>query len=345
MVSTPSKIDGVFFIAAVIHTFVTVIVIVNMKMCVMEDNKELYRRIREINMVEFLSKLGIHGTREGRNFVYHSPLRDGDRDPSFKVHATKSVWKDWGGDGSSGNIFDFGERYFGSTGNFLKELRKHYPNIFLDTAPTQSKTVKEASKQQAKAEEKEEPEIKVLLVKSLYSFPLLNYLKERRIPKVIADQFCKEITYELKGKTYYAIGFKNDSGGYALRNRYMKQATVPNDTSFINNGAKDVAVFEGFFDFLSYKTMYHNQEEPRMNYLILNSTSFFEKSLPLMQEHHKVHLFMDNDTTGKNWTMLAQGLLGDRIVDQRSLYQNYNDLNDFLVNFGNSQNHKHNLAL
>lgn len=310
----------------------------------MEDNKELFKRIREINMVEFLSKIGIHGKPEGRNYIYKSPIRDGDNDPSFKVHATKSIWKDWG-EGSSGNIFDFGERYYGSMGKFLKELRIHYPNIFLDTTPTPSKKLKEVQQQKGKIEEREEPEIKVLLVKSLYAFPLLNYLKERRIPREIADQFCKEVTYELKGKTYYAIGFKNNSGGYALRNRHMKQATMPNDTTFINNGVKNIAVFEGFFDFLSYKTMYHKQEEPKMNYLILNSTSFFEKSLPLMQEHHKIHLFLDNDKTGKDCTIMAQGLLGDKIADERTLYKNHIDLNDFLKNFGNIQKPRHNQTL
>lgn len=311
----------------------------------MEDNKELYRRIREINMVEFLSKLGFHGTKQGRNYVYNSPLRDGDRDPSFKVHATKGIWKDWGGEGKGGNIFDFGIAKFGSVGSFLKELRIHYPNLFLDTTPTPLRTGKEVKQLNQKIEEKEEPELKVLLVKSLYSFPLLNYLKERKIRKEVADQYCKEVTYELKGKTYYAIGFKNDSGGYALRNRHMKQATAPNDATFINNGAKEIAVFEGFFDFLSYKTMYHNQDEPKMNYLILNSTSFFEKSLPKMQEHAKIHLFLDNDKTGNKCTMMAQELLGERIIDQRSLYKNYNDLNDFLQNFGNIQKPRHNQAL
>lgn len=63
-----------------------------------------------------------------------------------------------------------------------------------------------------------------------------------------------------------------------------------------------------------------------------------------MQEYRRVHLFMDNDNTGKNCTMLAQGLLGDRIVDQRSLYHNHNDLNDFLKNFGHGQKPRQNLT-
>jgi len=176
----------------------------------------------------------------------------------------------------------------------------------------------------------------------LYSYPLLRYLEERRIPRVIADQFCKEVTYDLKGKTYYAIGFANNSNGFALRNRYMKQATMPNDVTFINNGAKELAVFEGFFDFLSHKTMYHKQDEPKLNYLILNSTSFFDKSLPIMQEHRRVHLFMDNDKTGDKCVAKALELDKGTFIDQRALYKNHNDLNDFLKNFGNVQKPRQN---
>lgn len=31
---------------------------------------------------------------------------------------------------------------------------------------------------------------------------------------------CKEIRYTLHGKRYFAIGFRNVSGGYEVRNRF-----------------------------------------------------------------------------------------------------------------------------
>jgi len=297
----------------------------------MENQKKLSQRVKEqINLVDLLSKLGHHGVQKGRNYFYNSPLRD-EKTPSFSVHATKSIWKDWG-DGSAGNIIDFGERYFGSVSNFFKELKRYYPEIFNETHPNLIN--KNDQKNLAKINEKEAPEIKIVHVKPLHSFPLLQYIKERRVPGTIADQFCKEVTYELKGKIYYAIGFKNNSGGYALRNRYMKSASMPNDATFIDNGSKSLAVFEGFFDFLSYKTLYHKQEEPSRNFLILNSTSFFEKCLPLMQQHHRVHGFIDNDKSGDKCTAKAQEVLKEKYIDERSLYKLYNDLNDFIKNFG-----------
>src|SRR6266545_2798601 len=125
-------------------------------------------------------------------------------------------------------------------------------------------------------------QIKILTVKSLTSFPLLRYLEKRKISRKIADQFCSEITYRLNDKKYYAIGFSNNSGGYELRNEYIKGSSSPKDITFIDKGAKDPAVFEGFFNFLSYLALYQNREKSIRNFLILNSTSFFEKSLPLI---------------------------------------------------------------
>ena len=92
------------------------------------------------------------------------------------------------------------------------------------------------------------------------------------------------------GKQYYAIGFKNNAGGYELRNEKFKASSSPKDITLIKNQAEKIAVFEGFFNFLSYQAIHQKQEQPPTNFLILNSTSFFQKSLPLMQSHKSVHL-------------------------------------------------------
>jgi DNA primase len=83
--------------------------------------------------------------------------------------------------------------------------------------------------------------------------------------------------------------------------------------------------------------MHQNQQEPKRNFLILNSTSFFEKSLPKMQEHNNVHLFLDNDKTGQKFSQLALQLDPVKFKDERSLYQKYDDLNDWLMHIGLSQ--------
>jgi len=63
--------------------------------------------------------------------------------------------------------------------------------------------------------------------------------------------------YTYNGKSYFALAFANESGGYELRNRYYKGCYGHKDISLIpgrNTASKSVAVFEGFMDFLSALT-------------------------------------------------------------------------------------------
>ncbi len=152
--------------------------------------------------------------------------------------------------------------------------------------------------------------------------------QQRKIPEVTGRQFCQEVQYRLKDKSYYALGFKNDGGGYELRNEYVKLSSSPKGTTLIDNGAKDLAVFEGFFDFLSYRALYEKEPGHLRNFPILNSASFFEKSLPLMQTHDRVHLYLDTDKTGQKSTQQALALDRQKYVDERGLYVKYNALND-----------------
>jgi hypothetical protein len=119
--------------------------------------------------------------------------------------------------------------------------------------------------------------------REISSLVLIRYLHKRRIPVDLAMKFCKEIDYELYGKQYYAIGFKNNAGGYELRNEKFKASSSPKDDTLLKNNAGKIFCFEGFFNFLLTSQFHQQQEQPKTDFLILNSTSFFEKSLPLMQ--------------------------------------------------------------
>src|SRR5699024_594308 len=132
-----------------------------------------------------------------------------------------------------------------------------------------------------------EKESKIIILQDTYlsSFTLLRYLEQRRIPAEIARQFCSQVRYELNDKIYYGIGFKNDSGGYEIRNPYFKASSSPKDITTIKSRAEEAIVFEGFTDFLSFKTIYKNQPVDKSDFVILNSVSFFEKARPFMEQH------------------------------------------------------------
>jgi len=181
-----------------------------------------------------------------------------------------------------------------------------------------------------------ESKINIVNERALSSFSLLRYLKQRRIPIDLAEQFCREVKYEVNGKEYFAIGFKNNSGGYELRNPYYKFSSSPKDITTFNNQGKEAAVFEGFFNFLSFMAMQKNQEKIESNFVILNSASFFEKARPFMEQHEAIRLYLDRDKTGQSYSQYASSL-SKKYKDESGLYKHHNDLNDWLINFGKAQ--------
>jgi DNA primase len=284
-------------------------------------------KAKDIDMVDYLALLGHHPTRVSRpHYWYKSPFHD-ERTPSFKVNRQLNKWYDFS-EGKGGNLVDFGVLYHGCS---VKDLLEKLDRPGISLTPHQIKPNAGSEQQQDKNK------ISILTVKPIVSLPLIKYLRDRRIPDAIAAQYLKEVNYELKGKKYYALGFKNDSGGYELRNEYVKNSSSPKDSTLIDNGAKDLAVFEGFFNFLSYRTMFDKQDASARNFLILNSTAFFEKNLSRMQDHQHVHLYLDNDKTGQKCTLQALALGKEKFTDERGLYQNYGDLNDWLMHIGQSQ--------
>lgn len=270
-----------------------------------------------IDMVAYLSVAGFEPAKvRGENYWYHSPLRT-ERTPSFKVNRRRNQWYDFG-EGNGGNLLDFILLYEDvSISEALKRLEQasSLPKYVAEIIP-------------------ETPAIEIQSVHAVNSTALIRYHQSRRIAVEIADQWLREVLYKNGGKNYYALGFQNDSGGYELRAPYFKGGSCPKDSTWVKNGKEYLSVFEGFFDFLSYQTMHLNQESPQCDFLVLNSTSFFEKQLPIMQAYDRVYLYLDNDKTGTKYTNLALATYPDRFSDERHLYAGYKDLNDWHQHFG-----------
>jgi hypothetical protein len=284
------------------------------------SNRLSISEAKELDMVNYLSALGHEPSKIRNNdFWYLSPLRD-ERTPSFKVNRKLNRWYDHGL-GRGGNLIDFAIRYHGCTvGELLQSLSG---NLSLQK-PVFRQPLKE-----------EEPENQITIMRdcALSSYALLRYLNQRRISIEIADRYCRELRYELNGKTYYGIGFKNDLGGYEIRNPYFKASSSPKGITTFDNGTDEVVVFEGFTDFLSFRTVHKNEPEDRFDFVVLNSVSFFEKARPFMERHEAIRLYLDRDTTGQNYSRYALSL-SEKYRDESSLYQHYKDFNDWAVNFG-----------
>ncbi len=279
---------------------------------------------KKIDIVEYLFSLGFQPKKiRGNDYWFLSPFRD-EKETSFKVNKKFNVWYDHGL-GKGGNLIDFGILFYKvSVTELLEKLGQnnfsfhpHIGNI----------------SQKNNAGEKEK--ISIIGVRpGITSLPLINYLTTRKIPFQIADAFCTEIDFRLYEKKHTAIGFKNRAGGYELRNEYFKGSNSPKDfTLFTSDSSKEILLFEGFFNFLSWQTIQQkNILLPKLqpNFLVLNSLSFFERAKEVIDNFSFIHLYLDRDNSGMKITKESL-LISNKYIDESYKYKNHKDLNEFLM--------------
>lgn len=274
------------------------------------------KEARQIDLVQYLAELGHQPKRvSGNNYMYLSPLRK-ESTPSFKVDRKNNIWFDHG-DGRGGNFVDFGILYHNCGVRELLQIlgnRLVSPQVVSPVEKTPSAALSP---------------IRIRSVKSIESLSLVTYLADRQIPLWLAQNHCKQVEFDLYGNTITALGFANRAGGYELRNSTFKGSTHPKDITTINNSSNKVAVFEGFFSFLSYLKVTDQSSSPT-NFLVLNSLAFLEKVRPVLEDNARIELFLDNDFAGKQVTSKALKW-GPKYEDRSYEYRPYKDWNDRLL--------------
>lgn len=290
---------------------------------------------RQIDLVNYLVSTGHRPQKISRDdYWFLSPIRD-EKTASFKVNRKLNLWYDFGL-GKGGNFIDFGILFHRCTvSELLQKLSENTPAFANTLSEKQWKKSQAASRFSMHAENNlqnssDDSHIKITNVREIADPLLLNYLRQRRIHFDVAKAFCKEISFTVNDKNYYAIGFKNNAGGYEIRNAFFKGSSSPKYVTHVDNKAEKITVFEGFFDFLSYQTLVHNQPQELTNFLVLNSLSFFERSQLLMEKSRSVHLYLDNDPAGKARVSTALKR-SKQYHDESHLYKGFKDLNDFLT--------------
>lgn len=290
----------------------------------------IFEDAKKMELVDLLTALGYTPDRIIRqDYWYKSPFRN-EHTASFKVNRDRNIYYDHG-EGKGGNVIDFVEKFFRC--NIQEAVRK-----LLELRETTHFSFHPRTQPHAPAGEKKEPHTGGILIsdkRPLQNNILLSYLEQRKIPLQIAQQYCKEVDFLLYGKLQTAIGFENRSGGFELRSPTFKGGSSPKDISFFDNGSRDLHVFEGSFDFLSFAVIRPQTGAGLTNNLVLNSLSFFEKSRSLMEQHNKIFLFLDRDLSGRQRTNQALGwnkeMQAAKYTDNSDLYKHRQDLNAWLV--------------
>lgn len=289
---------------------------------------------KAIALSEILTKLGFQpASRSGIDLMYLSPLRK-EKKPSFHVNERNNIWYDHGS-GEGGNAFDFVLAYLQSQAedHTTHDGLRWFNNMFGQSSITPV----------IKSSETVIVDEQALQLKNIYQIKcpaFFNYLQSRNIPLPCASRYLKEVEiFNTKsGKTFLALGLKNEDGGYELRNKNFQGSVRSKYVSFIrgsNPNVKGIHVFEGMMDFLSALVI-----EKKMQFeedvIILNSVTLLGKAYPYINNYGYENLYswLDNDPAGDKASRALETFLARHSTisfhPMNNRYAGFQDVNAWL---------------
>lgn len=271
---------------------------------------------KSISLIFILDRIGACKIREtGDDIWYLSPFRE-EKSASFKVNAQKNVFYDFG-EAIGGNALDFVMHYYNcNVADALNIMKRDFQSLSFQQRPIE--TI-----QSQKAYE-------ILNVSKLTHPSLIQYLHSRSLNLEICLRYLNEVHYLLKGKKYFAIGFKNDKNGFELRNKYIKLCLGNKWFTHINNNANSVIVFESWSDFVSMLILYPGIDK-KNDFIVLNSLAMLIKVDSVFAQYKNVFLALDHDPAGEKATEKCIIKWKGKCVDIRYFYPNAKDVNEFLM--------------
>ena len=274
------------------------------------------KQFNTIPLEEVLQNLGHLPTKQNEKEAWFLNPFSTENHASFKLDKRNNVWY-LHSEGIGGNNTDFMKKYLNAS---IKEVLAWAEQQNFSSFQHQSNS---NPKQEALANN-----YIIIEIIDIQHPALLEYLKSRKVENQTA--YLKEIHYRVNDKSYFGIGFKNDSGGYEIRNKYSKICLGKKDVSTIKNGSENLKIFEGFFDFLSFKNVENFLEKEPSDYIILNSVSMIHNIKNSLGNYENIELYFDNDEAGN----LAVEMIKNEnknAEDCRVLYSDFKDLNDWMI--------------
>ena len=272
------------------------------------------QNIKQISITDYLQQQGYAPARvQGIHYWYYSPLRN-ERTPSFKVNTERNQWYDFGS-GEHGDIIDLVCALHRCT---ISEAIQHLCG---------TKQVAHQEFSFGGERKTSKHKLEIISVQSLTNPYLLRYIAERGISLSIANRFCSEIRYNNANRTYYAIGFANDAGGWEIRSPYFKGCIAPKAITTSSKGTDVLQIFEGFMDFLSWQTL---NPSSTCDTIVLNSLALLPRIQEKIKSYKQVESFLDNDDAGqKSFEVLKH--FCPSIIDGSVRYRTHKDINEWLI--------------
>jgi DNA primase len=270
-----------------------------------------------IKLEEVLASLGHLPTKQNEKEAWYLNPFGTETQASFKLDKKLNLWY-LHSEGIGGNNTDFMMKYQNTSVKEVLEWTEK--QNFSSFQPQNDIHIKKSI-----------PNYQITEIKELQNENLKNYLQQRGL-SLIVFPLIKEIHFRLGEKNLYAIGFSNLSGGWELRNSFYKGSLLKKDISVINlnnhqEKNKNVVVFEGFLDALSFVEM---KRFFKGDLLVMNSISLLNKTKTHLQNYSEIHLFLDNDRAGE----ICKNAILESFTEAKNhseIYLLHKDLNDYLL--------------
>ena len=281
------------------------------------------QEIKKIPIINILNRLNIESVEKKKEeFWFKAPWRN---EQTASVKCQNNLFYDFG-EGIGGNTIDFVMKLFNIRFKEALFWIKNEVDSFSFHQPKQDLINREIKKSTTYQINKE---------KVLQNHILTEYLKARCLDIAVCEKYLVEVYYQVNDKKYFGVGFKNDVGGIEIRNKYTKLCLGKKWYSSIKNKSNQLIVLESWSDYISLLILYPNTEN-QFDFVVLNSLSMLNKLDVVFEEYEKVLLALDNDEAGTKATQKYLGVLGEKGIDIRYLYNNGSkDLNEFLMNLKN----------
>lgn len=281
------------------------------------------QEIKKIPIINILNRLNIESVEKKKEeFWFKAPWRN---EQTASVKCQNNLFYDFG-EGIGGNTIDFVMKLFNIRFKEALFWIKNEVDSFSFHQPKQDLINREIKKSTTYQINKE---------KVLQNHILTEYLKARCLDIAVCEKYLVEVYYQVNDKKYFGVGFKNDVGGIEIRNKYTKLCLGKKWYSSIKNKSNQLIVLESWSDYISLLILYPHTEN-QFDFVVLNSLSMLNKLDVVFEEYEKVLLALDNDEAGTKATQKYLGVLGEKGIDIRYLYNNGSkDLNEFLMNLKN----------
>lgn len=281
-----------------------------------------------------LDKLNIQPKRISNNkALYLSPIRN-EKTPSFWVYLDSNSWYDYG-QSVGGDSIEFARHYlkYCAEAHTMVDALRWLRNMSGDgfTVP--------ALLDEIISNDNKRPTLVLTVQRPLQHIALVRYLEKRGILLNVANKYIKEVRIINKttGKSFLALGFKNENDGFELRNPFFKGCIKSKTITFIR-GRKPkpdgVHIFEAFMDYVSVITQL-NGKGLESDTIVLNSVSCLKNALPYLNNYgyKTAYTWMDNDAAGHKATDTLSAFFKTqddvRHIKMNSIYAPHKDVNEW----------------